>query len=165
MMSGAREFRHCYVRAMALAAIMFAIAHGCQLLIRGLASQHSFVINPTGFIVLFPYMILEALIFFVAGGVVAYLPSRAGNKYLSRRGKKYRVYSVLFGLIMGVIFLPVCASVPFFAFPLPDDPSYFARCVEFGLPMTISGALGGYAFWRCARGFAASGDFVADQFS
>jgi hypothetical protein len=165
MKAATKEFRRCYLRTIALAAISFAVAHGSQLIATGLISQHSFSVNPTGFLVIAPYVTIEAIVFFIAGYLIAYFPSRAAYEFLRRTGRTRFAFYGLFGVAMGIAFLPLCASVPFFAFPLPDDPGYFGRCAEFGLPMTIAGALGGYVFWRCARHAAGGGELVADQFS
>jgi hypothetical protein len=72
---------------------------------------------------------------------------------------------VLFGTLMGLLFLPLCASLPFFLFHEQDDPTYFARCTEFGFPMTIAGAIGGYTFWSFSRRVKLKRESAADEFS
>jgi len=165
MTTTAHEFRRCYVRAMALAALAFAIAHGSQLFIRGLISQRSFAIAPTGFLALIPYVLLEAIVFFTVGSMVAYLPSRAGYIFFLRIDKNDLFYSILFGFLVGLIFLPLCAGFVFSLFRAADLPSYLARCAEFGVPMTIAGAIGGYVFWRSARGTAMDRQLITSLFS
>jgi hypothetical protein len=96
---------------------------------------------------------------------MAYVPSRVGSELLRRTANRKSIFYVLFGVVTGLVFLPMCATVPFFVFPFPNDPSYFARCFEFAIPMTIAGALGGYAFWHWTRRAAANGELDADQFS
>jgi hypothetical protein len=148
-MNTLNEFRRCYVRAMILASVIFGFSHGVQLMAHSLIVQHSLSINPTGFLALIPYVLLESTIFFVIGFAVAYVPSRAANSFVTGSGQNNWIYHVSIGLIMGLVFLPLCASVPFLIFRFPDEPSYFARCIEYFLPMAAAGALGGYTFWLC----------------
>ncbi|MGH6890026.1 MAG: hypothetical protein ACREHF_12670 [Rhizomicrobium sp.] len=140
-----------YLYSMILSAIIFAISHAIQLLVYGLIVQRSFKIDPTGFLVLAPYAAIEALVFFVVGYAVGYLPSRWAVRLLEahRSGASWYVLS---GMVMGLVFLPLCASIPFFLIPLSDEPGYLHRCFEFAIPMMLAGAFGGFYYWRCTHG-------------
>jgi hypothetical protein len=151
MTNTSEEFRRCYLRAIALASIVFAFSHQTQLTISGYISQHSFATDPTGFITLIFMASLEGIVFFSIGYVVAYVPSRVIYRIVKGRYEKNSVLAVFIGFVIGVISLPLCASVSFFILRAPDEPSYFARCVEFALPMIAAGAFGGYVFWRCLQ--------------
>jgi hypothetical protein len=159
-----RQFRASYSRAILLAGLAFAFIHGCQSLLSGNGGPPG--LDPTAFLVLVPYEFLQFLVFAVVGGLVAYFPSRflEGLVHDKRLGNLLYVTA---GAVLGLVFLPLCAAFAFFVFPLPDAPSYLARCVEFALPMIAAGALGGYVIWRgVVRGQsrnlrdAAGGDMV-----
>ena len=160
-----REFHTYYTRAVMWAALGLGVIHAVQALVIGFATNRSIGINPTVFAVLIPYELFQSMIFFLVGWIIAYAPSVflfniIRNNYVNRLS----VY-VIIGVALGVIFIPLCASVPYFLLKLPDEPDYLTRCAEFSLPMTIAGAIGGYTFWRCARGSAGKGALAADQFS
>lgn len=149
---------------MILAALAFGSTHGSELFVVGFLNGRSAQINPTA---LFPIAVVElaqVITFVFVGGALAVLPSF----FVINQAKDniHRLWvCIVFGVCMGILFLPLCASFPFLLSHEPEDPSYFARCLEFGLPMVIAGALGGYVFWRCARRTGASGELVADHFS
>src|SRR5271166_1215424 len=68
------RFRRDYTRSMLAASLAFAFTHSIELLIIGFYLQHSLALNPTGFLVLLPYDLMEIVVFFVAGWVLAYFP-------------------------------------------------------------------------------------------
>jgi hypothetical protein len=105
-------------------------------------------IDPTAFITLAVVGLIESIVFIVIGFFLAYLPSFLISSMVLRRKLPGPLVAVTLGSIIGLAFLPVCASVAFFPFMDPDDPTYLARCAEFAAPMILSGAVGGYAFWR-----------------
>jgi hypothetical protein len=116
-----------------------------------------FVLVGSGFV--------ESAIFFLAGWPLAYAPVYLTNIVLDRPGLRGLAAYAVAGLLLGIIFLPVCASVPFIALRSVVDPTYSARCIEFAYPMAIAGIIGGYAFWRFARRTAQNDERIADQFS
>jgi hypothetical protein len=161
-MSDRRQFFYCYSRAMFIAALAFGTIHGVQSLIVAFYNSRSLRFDPTGLLVLVPVEIMDSLVFLIVGLIFAYIPSRIAERVLSERHSKHLSVHVVSGALIGIFFLPLCASVLFFIFPPPDGPSYLVRCAEFGLPMIIAGVLGGYTFWRLAR---SNSELLAEQFS
>lgn len=106
-------------------------------------------IDPTSFITLGIYELIQSSAFATIGGLVAFYPSKflaSMRNNMSPAG----LLNPLSGLLMGVVFLPLCAGLAYSLFHEPDSPSFLTRCAEFILPMIISGAVGGYVFSRCA---------------
>lgn len=106
-------------------------------------------VDPTSFITLGVFELLQSSVFAAIGGLLVFYPS----KFLaSMRNNKTPagLLNPLSGLLMGVVFLPLCAGLAYSLFHEPDSPSFLGRCAEFMWPMTISGAVGGYMFSRCA---------------
>lgn len=138
-----------YVGAVLLAAIVFGVTHGVQILIVGMIKNHSLSFNPSGLIVLSLFEAIQSFVFFVIGVVAAYIPCRALEYVLRNTPTSKRfVISITVGVSLGILFLPLCAGVSYFKFHEADSPSYLARCAEFALPMIIAGMFGSYAFWR-----------------
>jgi hypothetical protein len=114
----------------------------------GFVSNHSLQFRTSAILVILFYNAVQSLFFFGFGLVLGYFPARLLAALLARGEGGSAFFYVLSGVLMGVIFLPACASVPYFILPFPEGPAYLERCTEFALPMTIAGAVGGYAFWR-----------------
>lgn len=157
-MSTGRNFFYYYSRALLVAAFAFGLTHAAQSLVVSFVNNRSLAVNPTALLVLILYEIMESIVFLIIGLMLAYIPSRIVSDIFKKKNSRGLLLRVLFGMLMGIVFLPLCASFPFFLFPLPDGPSYLTRCAEFSLPMTIAGALGGYAFWRRTRGTSGNGE-------
>jgi hypothetical protein len=157
-----RLFRLCYVRAILVAAAAFGVVHGTLLLAVGFIRARSLKIDPTGFLVLVPYELLQAMVFAIVGGLIALLPARMLFGLLSHR--RAPLVRIAAGAVIGVMFTPLCAAVPNLIFRLSDDPSYLSRCFEFFAPMTVAGTVGGYVFGRSERSLT-GGRSVADEFS
>ncbi len=121
-------------------------------------------INPTALVTLAIFGLIESVVFIVIGFFLAYLPSVLIASIALRRKRPGPMLAVALGSIMGLAFLPVCASVAFFLFMEPDDPIYLFRCAEFAAPMILSGAVGGYVFWGLALPTIASPGVDPGQF-
>jgi hypothetical protein len=153
-----------YLRALSAAALTFSLTHSAELFLIGLVAHHSASIDSTVFITLSAFTILEWIVFVTIGGPISYVPSRAIYRLFRKRAWDSYLNSILCCLFVAAAALPLCAAVPFFIFPSPDEPpSYLYLCIEFFLPMTISGALGGHVFW-VGVGDKASDRSIADQF-
>jgi uncharacterized membrane protein YhdT len=147
-MKGAGPFRGAFTRAMASAGLAFGLVHAIQSIAKGFVAQTSFKFDPSGLIVLVPYELIQSAIFIFVGWIIAYIPSRMLADFMERRHSGQPIWFIACGIFMGLLFLPICASFPFFLFRTTDEPSYLARCLEFALPMVVAGAVGGAVFLR-----------------
>jgi hypothetical protein len=141
------QFRVQYTRAILFAALAFVLTHGGQLFVVSFWTNRSAAIDPTSFLTLILFELTQFVVFVAVGWLLAFFPSKFVERVLHCRHPGYAL-CIACGAIIGLFFLPLCAGFAFFVFPEPDSPSYPMRCAEFGLPMTIAGAVGGYAFWR-----------------
>jgi hypothetical protein len=135
---------------MIVTTLVFGLVFDVQSFIVSCSNYGCSHIIPTGFITFIFIDLLFFIVFFPIGWLFAYLPSRVlANLFMRRRlGGVIYLFS---GLMLGIFFLPLCAGFSFIMLSPPDGPSYLSRCVEFSLPMTIAGLIGGYAAWRCTR--------------
>ena len=131
-----------------MAALAFGLTGAVQSVALGFVRNRSFGFNPTVLAVIIPYYIMQLLVFIIIGSVIGYIPSFLVIKLLDTSHLKHSLFFVFCGALMGIIFLPLCAALPYFLLVLQDRISYLARIVEFAIPMTVSGAIGGYAYWR-----------------
>jgi hypothetical protein len=147
-MKSAGPFRGAFTRAIASAGLAFGLAHAIQSVTKGFVAQASLKFDPTGLLVLVPYELIQSAIFILVGWIIAYIPSRMLADFMERRHCGQPIWFITYGIFMGLLFLPICASFPFFLVRTTDEPSYLARCLEFALPMVIAGAVGGAIFLR-----------------
>jgi hypothetical protein len=146
-----------YMRSLLLAALAFGLADGVQILILGFIRNHSLGLVPSALITLILLETIQALVFILVAIGVAYIPSRRLERILrdsppSRRG----AISSMSGVLLGILFLPLCAVVPYFYFHAADEPSYLMRCAEYALPMIIAGLIGSFFLYRFAFGHTLS---------
>lgn len=134
-----------------MASIAFATSHAVQSIAKGFFGKSSIRINPSGFIILVPFEIIQLVVFLVIGYPLGYVSAKMSREFLGSRGCVKSGWFVGSGMLLGILFLPLCASVPFFLFRTPDDPVYSSRCLEFAFPMIAAGAVGGGVFWRAER--------------
>ena len=159
-----KSFVAAYTRAMAAAALAFGVLHALQLFAFGLYNQRSWDMDPTGFITLILFALFESTVFFLLGLLLAYIPSFLVASIVLRRNPGRSWLPVVLGSLLGIAFVPVCASVTFVTFMDTDDPSYLARCAEFTMPLALAGTAGGYVFWRHLSRRLAKRDNVPGQF-
>lgn len=165
MRTSAKYFIRFYCRAIAGAATAFGIVHGVERVGAGFINIDGSHINPTALMTLVIMELLQSIIFVIIGFPIAYIPSRfLATLIENKRAGRIFVY-ISSGILVGLLFLPLCASIPFLLFYEQGDPSYFGRCIEFSLPLTIAGALGGYIFSRCAHVASGNLETVTDHFS
>lgn len=165
-MLSARQFNKSYVLSLTVAAIIFAIFHGLQVIAISICRNGATHIQITALIAVTIYEVVQLTIFLLAGGLSAYLPSMIITSFALKPNQPRAALCVVVGAMLAGIFLPIYASIPYFLLSfLPDEPGYLDRCVDYALPMTIAGAVGGYAFWRRTRGVVRNGELVLDQFS
>jgi hypothetical protein len=162
-MSAAQSFRNDFTLSLYMTSVVFVLSHLFQTVAMGVVSQRALTIDPTLVFYLLVSGFLEGLVFFVMGWPVAYLPVYLMSRLRSVSGRRMLAVCVFVGIVLGLISLPLCAFVPFFV--LRSPPTYLARCIEYAYPMTIAGAIGGYAFWRFSRRTAQFSELVAEQFS
>lgn len=143
------SFASHYVGAILLAAIVFGVTHGVQIFIVGMIRNHSLIFDPSSLIVLSLFEFVQSFVFFVIGIVVAYVPCRV-LEYILRNAdtSKRFIISMIAGVSLGILFLPLCAGFSYFTFRGVDSPSYLYRCAEFSLPMIIAGIFGSYSYWH-----------------
>ena len=134
-----------YLHVMLMAAIAFGSTHAGVLLVIGFISENSMAVKLSALFMLIIFEAMQSLVFFVLSLVLCYLPVCLLNTILRRfSASKRLLISVITGALLGILFLPLCASVAFFALHESGDPSYLIRCAEFALPMICAGAFGGY---------------------
>jgi hypothetical protein len=153
-------FGRLYTRALFVAAIAFGISDPAEMLVKGMFSNSSLRIDPTGFIVLILYGLVEAMVFFAVGWPVGYVVVRVIQKLVEKRGRPEWPFHLFMGILVGILLLPVCAGFAFWI--AQDGPSYLVRCFEFLIPMATAGGVGGYFFWR---GSSPLGGATPDVFS
>jgi hypothetical protein len=164
-MSATQNFRTDFTRSLFMAAVVFAVAHAFQTLAMSSASQHAVLTDRAETVALIASAFIEGAIFIAVGWPAAYLPVFLMSGFLAKLRRNRLVAYMISGFLLGLMFLPVCASVPDFVVRSPDDRTYLATCVEYAYPMTFAGVIGGYAFWRFTRRMAEYAELVADQFS
>jgi hypothetical protein len=165
-MTNISYFPFCYRRAMLLSSFLFGFTHGVVELFFGESNSYDLSkIYLSAVIMLILYELLTSIVFFIIGYLISYFPSLIIFKISKRKFEKKPYIYILFGAIMGLVFLPICAAFSYFFLPLPDAPSYLARCAEFVCPMVVAGASGGYAFWRCDRSKTDDAKQLIDLFS
>ena len=155
------SFNRQFFPSVGYASIVFAVMHGLVVLINGGILNDIIGVNLSGFIMLIPFEVLHALVFFVFCYVLLNFPVF----YLTKNIAIGRKNCIITGILFGVLFTPLAASVGYYIFLDSDSPSYWERCIEFISPMAISGAIGGFIFWRRAGSEMASNKSVADLFS
>jgi hypothetical protein len=144
-----RPFRTSYSRSLFAAAIAFGLVHGGQMFAVSLIKNSRGSVDPTSFITLGVLELLQSSVFAAIGGVLAFYPSKFLASIRNNESPA-GLLNLLSGLLIGVVFLPLCAGLAYSLFHESDSPSFLARCAEFIWPMTISGVVGGYVFSRCA---------------
>jgi hypothetical protein len=150
-MTSARRFLRCRFGAMSVAALAFGVVHGAQVLAEGTMEISSSRVNISSIFTLIVYEAIQVFVFLCVSFMFAYIPSRSLEIVAQRTPSSMRyALSALTGVLIAVLFLPLCASVAFLSFYAPDLPSYLDRCSEFALPMIIAGAVGGISFVRCS---------------
>jgi hypothetical protein len=158
-----RNFRGCFTRALFMASVIFVLAHGLQTAAMALAPQNHLtpaeIVTPTT-----PLLgLVEGLLYFAVVWPLAYAPAYAMSRLARVSSRRMLVVFLGAGFVLGVLSLPLGASVPFLV--LRSPPTYLYWCVQYAYPMTFAGVLGGYAFWRFARRSAQQDELLADQFS
>lgn len=159
------NFSFCYRRAMILASLVFGLIHGIVELFSGETATYDLSkIYLSAIMLLIFYELLTSTVFFIVGFLISYFPSLIIYRIFSGQFQDKPYVYISFGAIIGLGFLPICAAFSYFFLPLPDAPSYLARCAEFVCPMVVAGASGGYAFWRCERSKAHDAKQLIDRF-
>jgi hypothetical protein len=158
-----RNFSALFTRALFIASVIFVLAHGLQTIAIELAPQNHLplgeMFTPTTLLL----GLAEGLIYFVIGWPLAYGPIYVISRLPKFSTRRALVVFLLAGFSLGLLSLPLGAGVPFLV--LRSPPTYLFWCVQYAYPMTFAGVLGGYAFWRFARGAAQHDAQLADQFS
>jgi len=127
------------------AAIIFGFVHGAQLLVTDRLKFGHLPIYPSAWFTIIFFEIIQLMVFIIIGLMLIHPISRVFI-FLVDRSFGYMQFALL-GAALGIFFLPLCAAVAFLPLYDPDNPSYWARCVEFFFPMIIAGLFGGYGFW------------------
>ena len=159
------EFRGVYSRAVALSALLFGITHGTQFIVVSYIRGRSISVNLTSFFVVIPYEILQSLVLYLVGWILAYFPSLKLYSLLQGFALYGFASYVLSGAALGILAVPLSAAVRFLLLSGDDGPNFLACVVEFGLPMLAAGSIGGYTFWRRIRVAASNDETVANIFS
>lgn len=142
-------FFYYHLRAVLLTALAFGLTHGGQMLVVGFIRDNSLSIKLSALFTTLVFETIQSLVFVVVGLVVSYIPSRILSIALRKSSASKRpLISIATGTLLGILFLPLCASFSFFLLHEPNAPSYTARYAEFALPMIIAGGFGGYGLWR-----------------
>ena len=146
------RFLGCYTFALSVAALGFGIIHISADLLGVLSQLGSTHFQPTGLITNGLVAITDVIVFIALGWLIACGP--AGLVYDRLRATDWDRFPtyVVFGLLFGLMALPLCAWIAYVPFKEEDDPAYLDRCVEFAAPMLGAGLAGGLAFWRVCRG-------------
>jgi hypothetical protein len=134
--------------SLGFSAIGFFLFNIMQIALDSYIVEHKIILR--NFSTAFAAVMIESLLFYSMGAVIAYIPFKmvAANIDLERRTSF--VSSVLGGLILGVIFTPVSA-VPLIPFMEEGSPGYLAECYRHLGSMSFSGVIGGIAFWSIER--------------
>lgn len=140
-----------YLWVIAISSAVFGLSHGIQAIVRGAIKNDVFRMNPTALYVIVPFEIIQSTMFFICSLLVMYFPAKAIVGLMLRIDNRSAVSYAFIGAIIGGIATPLCAYAAFSILPLEGAPTYWERCVEFCLPMVISGLAGGYVMWRQVR--------------
>ena len=155
-----RRFAGRYTLSLLVAAAVFGIVF---LAVQILPASLDQLVKLTA---LTPDLVIIPVVFLILGWPLAYWPSRFAAYVAERAGQRYSLLiRVLFGALIGLLFVPLCAGIHFMIFHGSDNSSYLARCTLFSLPMVVSGATGGWTFWLCGRGRNGIDASIADEFS
>ena len=146
-------FRPCYLRALSGAAFVFGLTHAVQFFAE---STYRYGLAPPridGLLTLLFFEGIESLIFFIVAVVAVLLPARIADNHISPSTTKMVSLFGWLGALAGVTYLPLCAGVSASILPSIDDPTYLQRCVEYLLPMTLAGMIGGRLFGSCRAAY------------
>jgi len=139
-------FTPCYVKALSGATLAFGVIHAIQTIAVGMFRNESLSMRADGLFALAFFELIEGSIFFVIGIVMALVPARVADKYISRSSMGAANFFCWLGALAGITYLPLCAGISTSIMPSIDDPSYLQRCLEYLLPMVIAGMTGGHVF-------------------
>lgn len=134
-----------YLKSVTIASIIFGSSHGIEEFIHGFDMNRISDIKLSAMMVLFVFESVQSIVFFIFCSLLMLIPTKV---FLCLYNTRNVFTYIIAGSIFGVLFLPLCALIANTVLPLPDIPTYFARCVEFFLPMVTAGAVGGYVFWH-----------------
>lgn len=138
-----------HLRAVLIAAMAFGLTHGVQIFILDFVRHPPFDLKPSALIILLLFETIQSLVFITIGVVVAYIPSRILEHVLrDAMAARRPAISVVTGVFLGILFLPLCAGFSYLVAHEIDSPSYLTRCAEYALPMVMAGVFGSYVFWR-----------------
>lgn len=140
-----------YLWSIVISSVVFGLSHGAQAVIRGAVDNRSYRINPSSFYVVIPFELIQSIVFFVCSLIIMYLPAKAVMKWMLRMNNRSAASYAFIGSVIGGAAIPLCAYAAFSILPLEGAPTYWERCVEFCIPMVISGLAGGYAMWWQVR--------------
>ena len=160
-----KKFTKHYSYGMIFASVVFGSTDAMGVILITFINNKEFSINPTAILSLLPFEILQSILFFIIGWPIAYLPCIALVCLFKRKYPDRVLVYVFCGFAYGILFLPICAILPFLLIPPPDGPDYLARCVKYALPMMIAGAAGGYFFFYNARKWDDNVEEMSNQFS
>jgi len=158
-------FRNCYFRSIAFSSLCFVVVHEFQELVISFMRLRAVIIDYTIFLVILPSAFVEAVVFFVIGYPIAYIPSLLLAKYFARNKITSALAYLSAGLVSGIIYLPLCALFQsMFSVGFPEAPKYIHFLVEFVVPMAAAGVLAGGIFYQCKDKSILNTELVSDQF-
>ena len=145
-----RHFFFNHSRAILIAGVGFGFCHGIQALVADVVSNGVLQVRLSSLATLAALEGVYSIVFIVTALVLALIPSLVLLAIFSnmRSSARRLIISITMGLLLGMLFLPLCAAVAFFGLYEPSNPSYIARCEEFALPMLTAGVIGSYALLR-----------------
>jgi hypothetical protein len=146
-----KDFFVSYLHSMLIASTTFGFIRGMYMILVGIINvievNISIHFRISALITVIFVAIIQSSFFFIIGILFAYFPSYFFVKYLLIPRSSHLHAYVFSGTLMGILSLPLCASVAYLVPYAPDLPRYLARCAEYALPMATAGAAGGYFFW------------------
>jgi hypothetical protein len=131
--------------------VAFGIIHGLQAIIVGAYAYHATHVALSAIYVLTAFEIIQGFVFVVIASSIMYVLLPVLIRLVLRPSTLSVGMCVVIGSVVGFVFVPLCAAVSFYVFPLEDAPTYWSRCKEFVIPLTLTGSLGGYLVWKKIR--------------
>ena len=141
-----------YFLAILSAACCFAVVHGVQALIISVAKYGIANPRPSALLTLVFYEAIQAIVFFVSSAIAVLPFCYLADRFMKIPQKIEIQVGILYGALLGLAFLPLAAGFAVSVLPEPDDPTFWARCLEFLLPMLIAGGVGGIVFVKRRHG-------------
>ncbi|WP_174286083.1 hypothetical protein [Sphingomonas bacterium] len=143
-----------YLLSTLSAACCFAVVHGVQALVVSIAKYGIADPKPSALLTLVIYEAIQAVVFFVCGAIAVLPFCYLADRFMKIPAEMETRIGIVYGALLGLTFLPLAAGFAVSVLPEPDDPTFWARCLEFLLPMLIAGGVGGIVFVRRRHGTA-----------